>query len=998
MDHRCLPPNIAQQQTRRPVRGRDKRERMARLLRVERDLGLALGAARSLDDALDRILDAAFQIEGIDCGGVYLDDEATGGLNLVKHRGLPAWFVSQASHYATDSPQVRLVQAGTPVFGLAPPVPPDSVALLRRERLQGFAVVPVLHGGKAVAALNLASHVRARFSRQTRHALEAIAAQIGGVLARVRAEESLERSRQDFQVLFDLTEDFLFILGVDGRVLRTNPAAQRRLGYTAAELAALQVWDVHPPDRHEEVSRVFAAILAGAQRSHPIPLRTKRGDLIPVETVVSGGRWGGRDVLFGVSRDLTERERAEAQRRAEHAFRAALIDRTAEGLCVGHETAEFPYVAFTVWNDRMIELTGYTCEEINRLGWYQSLYPDPDLRARAAARMAAMREGRDIRGEEWEITRADGQRRVVSISTSLLATVSGRQVLALLLDVTERRRAAEVLERHRQVLERTVQERTAELESLNRALLQEIEERKRAEQTLRESEAKYRALIETTGTGFVILDDDGRVRDANREYVRLTGHRELADIRGRSVVEWTAPYDQARNQLEVRRCREQGGVRNLEVDYLHPDGSTVPVEINATVIESSTGRKILGLCRDITERRAALGAIEERSRLTALGSAVGLALNSTAPLPALLQQCAEAVVRHLGAALARIWILDPAAQVLELQAGAGLSCPLDGGYRRIPVGHLRIGRVAVERRPWLTNALPSEPSVTDPEWARREGLTAFAGCPILLEDQALGVLEVFAREPLTGFALQALEGVADHLALGTQRKRAEATLRASLQEKEILLKELHHRVKNNLQIMSSLLSLEAARHQHSAVVQSLRDAQARLRSMALLHEMLYKSSTLLAPEFGQHVETLCAHLFRCFGPVSPRIRVECRVGNLQPGIERLVPCGLIVHELVSNGLKHAFPDGRSGRILVESRPAPGGGMTLEIDDDGVGLPPGLVIPSPQSLGLQLVFRLADQVGATVEVERHQGTRFRVTFAARPDTGPHAPTGAGLLEP
>jgi len=149
----------------------------------------------------------------------------------------------------------------------------------------------------------------------------------------------------------------------------------------------------------------------------------------------------------------------------------------------------------------------------------------------------------------------------------------------------------------------------------------DITERKRAEEALHESENRYRNLVETTGTGYVIIDKDGRVTMANPEYVRLTGRSTLAEIQGRPVTDWTAPYDSGRNAQEVENCSRTGQVRNLEIDYIKPDGTIQPVEINATMIQSGAGVRILTLVRDITDRKRVDEALTQaRKKLNVLNA------------------------------------------------------------------------------------------------------------------------------------------------------------------------------------------------------------------------------------------------------------------------------------------------------------------------------------------------------------------------------------------
>lgn len=183
------------------------------------------------------------------------------------------------------------------------------------------------------------------------------------------------------------------------------------------------------------------------------------------------------------------------------------------------------------------------------------------------------------------------------------------------------------------------------------------------------------------------------------------------------------------------------------------------------------------------EGGAALRPVEEvlreRERLAALSAEVATALAQSATLPEMLRHCAEALVEHLDAAFARVWTLDADENVLELQASAGLYTHLDGPHSRVPVGQFKIGLIAEERRPHLTNDVPNDPRVGDKEWAAREGMVSFAGYPLLLGQRLVGVMAMFARRPLSEVTLQAMAAVADGIAVGIERKQAEAELRAS---------------------------------------------------------------------------------------------------------------------------------------------------------------------------------------------------------------------------
>ena len=207
------------------------------------------------------------------------------------------------------------------------------------------------------------------------------------------------------------------------------------------------------------------------------------------------------------------------------------------------------------------------------------------------------------------------------------------------------------------------------------------------------------------------------------------------------------------------------------------------VHEKAVVISDSKGGAIqmVGTVQDITERKKAEAAVRERSLLTALSADVGFALIQKGTLRESLQLCADALVLNLNAALARIWTLNKEENVLELQSSAGIYTHIDGPHSRVPVGMYKIGLIAEECKPHLTNKVIGDTGIHDQEWARKTGMVAFAGYPLMIENRLVGVLAIFARQPLTEFTLKALASVSDVIALGIERKHIEET-RARLSE------------------------------------------------------------------------------------------------------------------------------------------------------------------------------------------------------------------------
>jgi PAS domain S-box-containing protein len=214
----------------------------------------------------------------------------------------------------------------------------------------------------------------------------------------------------------------------------------------------------------------------------------------------------------------------------------------------------------------------------------------------------------------------------------------------------------------------------------------------------------------------------------------------------------------------------------------------------------------------------------------------------------------------------------------------------------------------------------------------------------------------------------------------TERKRAEEQLQAALREKETLLREVHHRVKNNLQVIHSLLDMQSERIADPQILAMFKESQNRVKSMALIHQQLYQSKDFTSIDFASYLHNLAGDLLSLYAMNPDALTLEIQADQVLLDIHTAIPCGLIVNELVSNALKHAFPDGRGGEIRVRLR-RHGRQVTLSVCDNGVGFPAGVDFRDTPSLGLQLVHLLTDQLGGTVELRRGNGTSFVIRFAA-----------------
>lgn len=481
-------------------------------------------------------------------------------------------------------------------------------------------------------------------------------------------------------------------------------------------------------------------------------------------------------------------------------------------------------------------------------------------------------------------------------------------------------------------------------------VIRDLTSRKQAEAALLLSEERFRSAFEHAAVGMALVAPSGAWLRVNRALCDLLGYTE-AELLASDFQTLTHPDDLDTELDQIRRALA-GSISSYQVEkrYHHKRGDVITALLTVSLVRDGDGRPLYFVKQilDVTQRKKAEAALAAQD--------------------ALLRQ----FIKHSPAAIAMFdrsmryvhasdrWLSDYHLTGRNI-IGASHYEVFPGTSDRWRAIHQRVLAGAVE-------ACDEDP------FTREDGTTEWLQweCrPWLIPGGDVGGLIIFAQ-------------------IISARKRAEELVRTSLREKEVLLKEIHHRVKNNLQIVSTLLDLQSEHTSDPATLEMFQESRSRVRSMALIHERLYRSHDIARVDFGEYVRQLAADLYRTYKVSDDDIRLVVSADLPPLTLDIAIPCGLLLNELMSNSLKHAFAGRSEGCLQVTLSRDADGANVLVVADDGVGFPAGIDFRKTSSFGLQLVTTLADQLDGDIALTVEKGTRFTIRF---PRTGNSCPIGA-----
>ncbi|MDP2682226.1 MAG: histidine kinase dimerization/phosphoacceptor domain -containing protein [Deltaproteobacteria bacterium] len=353
----------------------------------------------------------------------------------------------------------------------------------------------------------------------------------------------------------------------------------------------------------------------------------------------------------------------------------------------------------------------------------------------------------------------------------------------------------------------------------------------------------------------------------------------------------------------------------------------------------------------------------------------------------------RAVCENLGWDMGAIWMIDKLKNVLcciDYWHLSSIDVPefeaITRGYK-FSHGEGMPGRIWASGKPeWITE-VAGDPSFLRAVYAERAGIHSLFGFPIKLGGDILGVIEFLSMETLypDKDIMDIFDLIGSQIGQFAERKLAEEQVRASLMEKEVLLHEVYHRVKNNMQVISSMLSLQSRYTKDNKASELFLDCRNRIRSMALVHEMLYQSDNLAKINSKYYIKNLLDGIMSSYREYAGNINVDVSLDEISLKPDSAIPLGFIINELVVNSIKHAFPQDRIDKkkeIKIEFRSIAHDMMALIVKDNGVGLSEDIDVAKSESIGLKLVNLLVRQMEGKIQILRKDGTDFRIEFNGR----------------
>ncbi|HEY3361751.1 MAG TPA: PAS domain S-box protein [Methanosarcina sp.] len=744
------------------------------------------------------------------------------------------------------------------------------------------------------------------------------------ITERKKAEEAIRLSNIYNRSLIEASLDPLVTIGRDGKITDVSNATEQITGYFRNELIGTDFSDyfTEPEKARSSYQQVFTDCEV---RNYPLEIRHKNGHITPVLYNASVYRDENSEVIgvFAAARDITAIKKAEEKiqilANAVESSEDAIITKSLEGI-------------ITSWNNGAEKVYGHLTEEV--LGKNMSILEPDNTKGETKHLIEKIKQGERVQHYETLRMKKDGTMINVSVTLSPVYDASGKLVAIS-------------------------------------TIARDITENKKAEEAIRLSNLYNRSLIESSLDPMVTIGPDGKITDVNGATEQVTGYSRN-ELIGTDFSDYFTEHEKAFTGYQ--QVFMHGEVRDYPLETQHKDGHITPVLYNASIYRDENGEVIgvFAAARDITERKQAEEALKKvhenlekivEERTSELEKAYTSLKESEKGL-------AEAQkMAHIGN-----WEWDIAADKAYWSEEMYRIFRRDPRKSAPPYSEF-LNYIHPNDRYYVASALKKAIKRKNHSIEYRIVLANGKERAVHMQSEV-----IFDEKNIP---IQA-KGVVQDI---TERKEAEETL-ANIEIAR--KKEIHHRIKNNLQVISSLLDLQADKFDNPRVIEAFRESQNRVVSMALIHEELYKGEGTDKLDFSTYIRELAENLFQTYSLKSKNIHLSMELEeNVFLNMDTGIPLGIIVNELVSNSLKHAFPSKDRGEIQIKLHKEKNGkhkkecykatSFSLIVSDNGIGIPESINIEKVDSLGIQLINTLVDQLDGELELKRNNGTEFTIKF-------------------
>ncbi|MEG4318246.1 MULTISPECIES: PAS domain S-box protein [unclassified Microcoleus] len=769
--------------------------------------------------------------------------------------------------------------------------------------------------------------------------------------------EKLQNSEAELLALFNAMTDIVLVFDEKGRYLKVAPTPPQLLYKRAAAVLGKTLAEIFPEAEANFVLAHIRQTLASGQ-THRVEYSMEiEGKLIWFDGSISPL---GVDRVMWVARDITARKQAEAAlQKSEEKFRNLFDDAP---IAIGLASVR-DYRTIEV-NEAHRQMLGYSDAEWAAMSFADVTHPE-DLEA-DIEQVKQLVEGNIPRFQmEKRLIKKNGELVWANLTVTLIRDSEGIPLYSM-------------------------------------AAIEDISYRKRAELELQQLKKRLQFLLASNPAVIFTAASAGKfcttyISDNVQAIVGYDPQEVLADSHF-----WSSrihPEDRPQF-IVIFSTLSEGANCICEYRFLHKDGMYRWLRTELKLLVDSRGIpiEIIGYAADISNSKCAEIALRQQFEQERLVEAIARRVRQSLQLEEILNTTVAELQQVLLADRVLVYQLLPerSGRVIAEAVAEGCSPLVDRcfGEEVFPAQNYQLylqGRICALSE--LDNASITPCMV---EFMKEIEVRAKLVVPIVQHSQLWGLLiahQCDGPREWQEWEMNLFQQLVNQLAIAIQqsllyqqlqaelsdRKQAEANLKNSLKEKEILLKEIHHRVKNNLCVVASLLELQSNTVADPQLAKMFEESQNRLYSMALIHEKLYRSTNLAQINFGEYLEDLVSNLFHSYNISDNRIQLQVLAEQISLNIETATPCGLIANELVSNTLKHAFPHGTSGTVSVECYQTGDREIHLFVKDNGIGFPENIDFRKTNSMGFQVVCTLTEQLEGTIEMSRQIGTAFHLVF-------------------